>query len=55
MRDGATFKMALTGGAAGTVVPESLLDVPLDFDAQKAGVALGSVVIRDGDTDAVVI
>jgi NADP-reducing hydrogenase subunit HndC len=28
MRDGATFHFALTGGAAGTIVPPSLLDIP---------------------------
>ena len=40
---GRKFKAALLGGAAGTFVPESLLDVNMDFDALKAaGATLGS-------------
>jgi NADH:ubiquinone oxidoreductase subunit F (NADH-binding)/NADH:ubiquinone oxidoreductase subunit E len=42
VRPGSRFKAALTGGAAGTVVPTSLLDVPIDFDSARRGVALGS-------------
>jgi NADH:ubiquinone oxidoreductase subunit F (NADH-binding)/NADH:ubiquinone oxidoreductase subunit E len=42
MRDGSTFRFALTGGAAGTLVPPSLLDVPMDYDSASQGVALGS-------------
>jgi NADP-reducing hydrogenase subunit HndC len=42
MRDGARFQAALTGGAAGTVVADALLDVPIDFDSGKQGIALGS-------------
>ncbi|HJW83885.1 MAG TPA: NADH-quinone oxidoreductase subunit NuoF [Anaerolineae bacterium] len=42
MRDGAAFKMALTGGAAGMIAPASLLDVPLDFASGRQGLALGS-------------
>ena len=45
LRAGSKFKAALTGGAAGTFVPESLLDVPLDFASHKQGVALGSGAI----------
>ena len=41
MRDGSTFRFALTGGAAGTLVPPSLLDVPMDYDSASQGVALG--------------
>ena len=46
---GSRFKAALTGGAAGLLVPASLLDVPIDFDSGKQGVALGSgaMVILD--------
>jgi NADH:ubiquinone oxidoreductase subunit F (NADH-binding)/NADH:ubiquinone oxidoreductase subunit E len=46
---GARFKAALTGGAAGLFVPAALLDVPIDFDSGKRGVALGSgaMVILD--------
>jgi NADH:ubiquinone oxidoreductase subunit F (NADH-binding) len=45
MRDGSRFKAALTGGAAGTFVPASLLDVRIDFDSGKQGVTLGSGAI----------
>jgi NADH:ubiquinone oxidoreductase subunit F (NADH-binding)/NADH:ubiquinone oxidoreductase subunit E len=41
MRDGSTFRFALVGGAAGTLVPASLLDVPIDYDSASQGVALG--------------
>jgi NADH:ubiquinone oxidoreductase subunit F (NADH-binding)/NADH:ubiquinone oxidoreductase subunit E len=42
MRGGSRFKAALTGGAAGTFVPDALLDLPIDFDSGKQGVMLGS-------------
>ena len=42
MRDNASFRFAITGGAAGTLAPPSLLDVPIDFDSASRGVALGS-------------
>ena len=42
MRDGSSFHFALTGGAAGTLVPPALLDVPMDYDSASQGVALGS-------------
>ncbi len=42
MRDGSSFRFALTGGAAGTLVPPSLLDVPIDYDSSSRGVSLGS-------------
>ncbi len=41
MRSGSRFKMALTGGAAGTLVGHESLDVPLDFASMQRGVALG--------------
>jgi NADH:ubiquinone oxidoreductase subunit F (NADH-binding)/NADH:ubiquinone oxidoreductase subunit E len=41
MRDGSTFRFALTGGAAGTLVPPALLDIPVDFDSGAQGVSLG--------------
>ncbi len=41
MKAGSTFKMALTGGAAGTIVGSSHLDTPLDFESSKRGVSLG--------------
>lgn len=42
MLPGSQFHLALCGGAAGTIVPESLLDVPLDYEAGKKGVSLGA-------------
>ncbi|MCE9526934.1 MAG: NADH-quinone oxidoreductase subunit NuoF [Planctomycetales bacterium] len=55
MREGSQFKMALIGGAAGTIVPESMLDVPLDADVWRHGVGLGSgaVFILDTSVSAV--
>lgn len=49
MRPGSRFKAALTGGAAGSFVPASMLDEPIDFDSWKNGVVLGSgpVIILD--------
>jgi len=42
LRPGARFHFALTGGAAGTIVPASLLDVPIDFGSAARGVSLGA-------------
>lgn len=42
MRSGSTFRFALTGGAAGTLVPPALLDVPIDYESAAQGVSLGS-------------
>jgi NADP-reducing hydrogenase subunit HndC len=43
MKDGASFKLAQTGGSSGSVFPPSLQDTPLDFESfKKAGVSLGS-------------
>lgn len=43
MKNGAHFKMAQTGGSSGSIIPASLQDTPMDFDAfKKAGVSLGS-------------
>lgn len=51
MADGKSFQAALIGGAAGTFVDKSLLDVPMTYDSLKAhGAVLGSgavVVIGD--------
>jgi NADH:ubiquinone oxidoreductase subunit F (NADH-binding) len=57
MRGQSRFKMALTGGAAGMIVPESLLDVPLDFAAEESGVLLGSgaMLILDQSVSAVTL
>ncbi len=42
MRDGSHFKMALAGGAAGTIVGADALNLPLDFEAKQHGVTIGS-------------
>lgn len=42
MLPGSTFKFALTGGAAGTIVPPDLLDIPMDFASGQKGVGLGA-------------
>ena len=49
LQPGAQFKAALTGGAAGSFVPASMLDVPIDFDSWRNGPVLGSgpIVILD--------
>lgn len=52
MKDGKKFKAALLGGAAGTFVPESMLDVPMDFDALKEKEAVlgsGAVIVMAQD------
>ncbi|WP_372677219.1 NADH-quinone oxidoreductase subunit NuoF [Desulfosarcina sp.] len=52
MKDGKRFKAALLGGAAGTFVPESLLDVCMDFDALKekdAVLGSGAVIVMSTD------
>jgi NADH:ubiquinone oxidoreductase subunit F (NADH-binding) len=42
MRSGSKFSFALTGGAAGTIVPESLMDIPIDYASGAQGVSLGA-------------
>jgi NADH:ubiquinone oxidoreductase subunit F (NADH-binding)/NADH:ubiquinone oxidoreductase subunit E len=42
MRPSSTFHFALTGGAAGTIVPKSLLDIPIDFTSAAQGLSLGA-------------
>jgi NADH:ubiquinone oxidoreductase subunit F (NADH-binding)/NADH:ubiquinone oxidoreductase subunit E len=42
MRDGSQFNFALTGGAAGTIVGETLLDLPIDYASGARGVSLGA-------------
>jgi NADH:ubiquinone oxidoreductase subunit F (NADH-binding)/NADH:ubiquinone oxidoreductase subunit E len=42
MQPGSSFHFALTGGAAGTLVPESLMDVPIDYASASKGVSLGA-------------
>ena len=42
MREGSTFHFALTGGAAGTIVPPALMDIPIDYTSAAKGVSLGA-------------
>jgi len=42
MLDGSEFQFALCGGAAGTVVDGSLLDIPIDFASSQKGISLGA-------------
>ncbi len=42
MIPGSTFNFALCGGAAGTIVDESLLDTPIDFASAQKGISLGA-------------
>lgn len=42
MRAGAEFQFALTGGAAGTIVDKSKLDIPIDFRSHQKGISLGA-------------
>jgi NADH-quinone oxidoreductase subunit F len=42
MLPGAQFQFALCGGAAGTIVDESLLDMPIDFSSAPKGISLGA-------------
>lgn len=42
MKDGSAFNFALTGGAAGTIVSEALLDIPIDYASGAKGISLGA-------------
>jgi NADH:ubiquinone oxidoreductase subunit F (NADH-binding) len=42
MVPGSTFQFALCGGAAGTLVDQSLLDVPIDYGSSARGISLGA-------------
>ena len=42
MRPGSTFNFALTGGAAGTIVPSELMDIPIDYASGAKGISLGA-------------
>ena len=42
MKEGSEFQFALTGGAAGTIVDKSKLDIPIDFASYKNGIGLGA-------------
>jgi NADP-reducing hydrogenase subunit HndC len=50
MKNNANFKLAQTGGSSGSIIPASLQDTPMDFDAfRKAGVSLGSGALLIAD------
>ena len=52
IKENKTFKTALLGGAAGTFVPESFLDVNMDFDAlrkKEAVLGSGAVIVMAED------
>jgi NADH-quinone oxidoreductase subunit F len=53
IKDGKKFKAVQTGGPSGGCLPESLLDLPVDFDAlTKAGSMMGSggMIVMDETT-----
>ncbi len=53
IRDNKKFKAVQTGGPSGGVIPESLLNLPVDFDElSKAGSMMGSggMIVMDEDT-----
>lgn len=56
MKNGASFKLAQTGGSSGSIIPASLQDTPMDFDSfNKAGVALGSGALLICNEDTCVV
>jgi NADP-reducing hydrogenase subunit HndC len=56
MKDGASLKLAQTGGSSGSIVPASLQDTPLDFDSYaRAGVSLGSGALLICNEDTCVV
>ena len=42
LAEGSNFQFALCGGAAGTIVDKSMLDVPIDFASSQNGISLGA-------------
>jgi NADH:ubiquinone oxidoreductase subunit F (NADH-binding)/NADH:ubiquinone oxidoreductase subunit E len=42
MRPGSQFNFALTGGAAGTIVSERMMDIPIDYASGAKGISLGA-------------
>jgi len=56
MKDGATFKLAQTGGSSGSIIPASLQDTPMDFDSySNVGVSLGSGALLICNEDTCVV
>jgi NADH:ubiquinone oxidoreductase subunit F (NADH-binding)/NADH:ubiquinone oxidoreductase subunit E len=42
MRPGSQFNFALTGGAAGTIVSDRMMDIPIDYASGAKGISLGA-------------
>ncbi len=42
MQKGSRFNFALTGGAAGTIVSEAMMDIPIDYASGAKGISLGA-------------
>ncbi|MFH2038221.1 MAG: NADH-quinone oxidoreductase subunit NuoF [Chloroflexota bacterium] len=57
MLEGSSFKFALTGGAAGTMVNADFLDIPLDYASSQKGIGLGAgaFLICDQSVSAVAL
>jgi NADP-reducing hydrogenase subunit HndC len=56
MKNGATLKLAQTGGSSGSIIPASLQDTPMDYDSyNRAGVSLGSGALLICDEDTCVV
>lgn len=56
MKNGASFKLAQTGGSSGSIIPATLQDTPMDFDSfSRAGVSLGSGALLICDEDTCVV
>jgi NADP-reducing hydrogenase subunit HndC len=56
MKNGATFKLAQTGGSSGSIIPASLQDTPMDFESfRRAGVSLGSGALLICDENICVV
>lgn len=55
MQPGSEFKFALCGGAAGSIVDESLLDVPLDYQSARKGISLGAGAFLVADQNVSVV
>jgi NADH:ubiquinone oxidoreductase subunit F (NADH-binding) len=56
MKGEASFKLAQTGGSSGSIIPASLQDTPMDFDAYaRAGVSLGSGALLICNEDTCVV
>jgi len=56
LRGGNGWKMAQVGGSAGNIVPTSLADEPMDFEAfRRSGLTLGAGVVLVGQDDRPVL